>query len=396
MMSPREAKVHEIARILADRMEIPDIKNSGIGLYTGKFGILLFLAHYAKRFPEEAFQPTLNRCLEECCDDLCNDVIYAYTFCSGLAGALSSIRLMDRLSLIDLDISEVEAQYRAPMLRQMMRFFDHRPGNFDFMHGAMGIALHFKNDPEFIENAVKWLGENANRDDGFTKWKSVLSDKGQIGYNIALSHGMSGIVLVLSRLYGAGVFRQEIRELVASTVGYILSQEIDRSKYGCCFPSQSLENGDEIHKSRLGWCYGDLGVAVALWQAGKAFGRPDWKDKATDVMLFTTGRRDMKDNSIADAGLCHGGAGVAMMFKYMYDETGDERFAETSNYWADATLTLATHEDGPAGYKRYTLETTPPWKDSYTMLEGIAGIGLILLSTLDMERKSEWTDLFLL
>ena len=29
MMSPREAKVHEIARILADRMEIPDIKNSG-------------------------------------------------------------------------------------------------------------------------------------------------------------------------------------------------------------------------------------------------------------------------------------------------------------------------------------------------------------------------------
>ena len=27
---------------------------------------------------------------------------------------------------------------------------------------------------------------------------------------------------------------------------------------------------------------------------------------------------------------------------------------------------------------------------------GIAGIGLILLSTLDMERKSEWTDLFLL
>ena len=42
------------------------------------------------------------------------------------------------------------------------------------------------------------------------------------------------------------------------------------------------------------------------------------------------------------------------------------------------------------------LETTPLWKDSYTMLEGIAGIGLILLSTLDMERKSEWADLFLL
>ena len=395
-MNPKEAKVHEIARILADNMEIPDIKSSGIGLYTGKFGPLMFFAHYVKRFPEEAFQPTLDRYLEACCDDLCNEVIYIYTFCSGLAGAMSSVRLMNRLSLIDLDISEVEAQYRTPMLRYMALFLTRRPGNFDFMHGAMGIALHFKDDPEFIENAVKWLSENANRDDGFTKWKSVLNDKGQIGYNIALSHGMSGIVLVLCRLYNAGVMQHEIEELVAGTIGYILSQEIDRSKYGSCFPSQSLENGDAIHRSRLGWCYGDLGVAAALWQAGKTFGRQNWKDKAMDVMLFTTQRRDLKANSIADAGLCHGGAGVAMMFKYMYDETGDERFAETANYWADATLDLATHEDGPARYKRFTLEVTPPWKPSYTLLEGIAGIGLGLLSTLDMERKSEWTELFLL
>ena len=65
--------------------------------------------------------------------------------------------------------------------------------------------------------------------------------------------------------YNAGVMQHEIEELVAGTIGYILSQEIDRSKYGSCFPSQSLENGDEIHRSRLGGCYGDLGVAAALW-----------------------------------------------------------------------------------------------------------------------------------
>lgn len=117
-------------------------------------------------------------------------------------------------------------------------------------------------------------------------------------------------------------------------------------------------------------------------------------------MLFSTQRHDpkerKKESSINDARLCHGGAGVAMMFKYMYDETGDGRFAQTARYWADVTLGLAVHEDGPAGYKRFTLEVTPPWKPSYTLLEGIAGIGLSLLSTLDMERKSEWTELFLL
>ena len=391
-----EDKIHEIARLLADGTEISDIKNSGIGLYTGKLGILLFFAHYARRFPNESNSRILDRYTEECCDDLCNNMVYSYTFCSGLAGAMSSIRLMSELSLIDLDISEMETQYKPVMLRQMGIFFNHRPGSFDFMHGALGIALHYKADPDFINKTVNWLDENANRDDGFTKWKSVLNDKGKIGYNIALSHGMSSIVLVLCRLYGAGDRRKQIEELVSGTVGYILSQELDRTVYGCCFPSQSTENGGDIHKSRLGWCYGDLGVSVALWRAGVTFGRQDWKEKALDIMWFTATRLDPKDNGISDAGLCHGSSGVAMMFKYMYDETGEERFAKTAQYWADVTLGLAVHEDGPAGYKRYTLEFTPPWEPSYTLLEGIAGIGLSLMSMLDMKRKSAWTDLFLL
>ena len=307
----KEAKVHEIAQILATNLETPDIKNSGIGLYTGKLGILLFLAHYAKYFPTKQNHQKLNQCLEECCNNLCNDVIYMHTFCSGLAGAMSSLRLMNENSLIDLDMSEIEIQYKPIMLQQMKIFLHKNPGNYDFMHGALGIALHYKTDPDFIETLVAWLNENANRDKGFTKWPSILNDKGKIGYNIALSHGMSSIILVLSRLYKSGIQQKQIKELVSSTIDYILSQELNRSIYGCCFPSQSTENGDEIYKSRLGWCYGDLGIAVALWQAGKIFNRQDWQDKAVDIMLFTTQRRDPKDNNIIDAGLCHGSSGVA-------------------------------------------------------------------------------------
>ena len=392
----KEAKVHEIAQILATNLETPDIKNSGIGLYTGKLGILLFLAHYAKYFPTKQNHQKLNQCLEECCNNLCNDVIYMHTFCSGLAGAMSSLRLMNENSLIDLDMSEIEIQYKPIMLQQMKIFLHKNPGNYDFMHGALGIALHYKTDPDFIETLVAWLNENANRDKGFTKWPSILNDKGKIGYNIALSHGMSSIILVLSRLYKSGIQQKQIKELVSSTIDYILSQELNRSIYGCCFPSQSTENGDEIYKSRLGWCYGDLGIAVALWQAGKIFNRQDWQDKAVDIMLFTTQRRDPKDNNIIDAGLCHGSSGVAMIFKYMYNETEDERFAETAQYWTDVTLDLAYHQDGLAGYKKFTLEVTPPWKTSYTLLEGISGIGLNLLSLLDIKQRSKWMELFLL
>jgi len=51
----------------------------------------------------------LDRYLKECCNDLCNNIAYLYTFCSELARAKGSFRLMGELSLIDLDISEIEA-----------------------------------------------------------------------------------------------------------------------------------------------------------------------------------------------------------------------------------------------------------------------------------------------
>ena len=178
-MNPKEPKVHEIARILADSMQMPDVKDAGIGLYTGKFGILLFLAHYAERFPNESNRRLLDRYLEECCNDLCNNVAYLYTFCSGLAGAMSSVRLMSELSLIDLDISDIETQYKPVMLRQMEMFLNHNPGNYDFMHGALGIALHYRTDPDFIGKIVSWLNEHANREFPGTRlenWLRVRSD----------------------------------------------------------------------------------------------------------------------------------------------------------------------------------------------------------------------------
>ena len=55
-------------------------------------------------------------------------------------------------------------------------------------------------------------------------------------------------------------------------------------------------------------------------------------------MLFTTHWHDSKEDSISDAGLCHGDTGFVMIFKYMYDVTGDGRFAPTAQYWSGVTL----------------------------------------------------------
>ena len=88
-------------------MQMLDVKEES-NCNTGNFSILLFLTHYAERFSNESNHKLLDRYLKECCNDLCNNIAYLYTFCSGLARAKGSFRLMGELSLIDLDISEIE------------------------------------------------------------------------------------------------------------------------------------------------------------------------------------------------------------------------------------------------------------------------------------------------
>lgn len=142
----------------------------------------------------------------------------------------------------------------------------------------------------------------------------------------------------------------------------------------------------------MGWCYGDLGVALAMWQAGKVMNQTKWKDKALEVFLYATTRKDPDTEFVKDAGICHGSAGLAMIFRRMYLETGIEEFKTATDHWINETLKNARFEDGLAGYKRLTMDG---WENDYSLIMGIAGIGLVLISYLTNDAQ-EWDELFLL
>ena len=142
-----------------------------------------------------------------------------------------------------------------------------------------------------------------------------------------------------------------------------------------------MENnpGDDNYYSRLAWCYGDLGVATSLWQAGKALHNREWQEKALEVLRFSTSRRDIRSAGVIDAGLCHGAASVCMMFHYAYRQTGENLFEEVRDYWFDVTLNMGSRKEGLAGYSAWG-GNEKGWVKEYDLLEGIAGIGLLLLS----------------
>ncbi len=384
-------KLKQIAECIYNGINNKSISNIN-GVYNGEFGILLFLYYYSQYSQDLKFLKITDKYTDQLLDQL-GSKKEIHTFCSGLSGILYLFEFLRNNDFVDIYMEDIGDVFDNFILKNTD--LDIQKQYFDFMHGALGAGLYFlkrKTHPEEISNLIDYLYETAEKDkihETFC-WKSSLGVSGEIGYNIALSHGISSIVLFLCRVSMNGFSHPSLSELLTGAVNYLLSQEIDIEIYGSYFPSQSKE---KIIRGRLAWCYGDLGVAYAIWYAGKIMENNSWIKKGLEVFTYSTKRLSPKDNMVMDAGICHGSSGVAMFFYRIYLETGDKIYKEAGEHWIKRTLDLAHFKDGLAGYKTYNkeMDTNP----DYSLLTGIAGIGMVLISYLSSDEQ-KWDELFLL
>jgi lantibiotic modifying enzyme len=383
---PYKEKLAEIAEVLE--------KNSGslqenLGLMGGKIGLALFFFYYARFTAEDRYADYAVDIISDIFDAI-NDEEKPFTYhthAGGLAGIGWSIELLAQNEFIDADTNDV-LESLDPYLHKAM-IYDIQNKNYDFLHGAVGNGTYFlsrlasPNAKNYVSELVDELEKTSETDDdGSRKWKSVLNrEEGNEGYNLSLSHGLASIIAFLGKAVEAGINKEKSSMLLNGAVQYLLKHKLDRTKFNSNFPSWiDIKEPDQLHPSRLAWCYGDLGVALSLWHTAKSAGNKEWEKIAAEVLLDSTSRKDVKENSVIDAGLCHGAAGIMHIYNRAYQYTGNDTFKETTLYWAEHTLKMATHEDGYAGYKAWHTEKYGGWLAEAGFLEGVSGIGLSLIS----------------
>jgi len=390
-------KIEETTQIISSKIA------QDIGLLTGIGGQILTCSElFLQNKISQEWLTHLHNVLEQKLEN--EDFIF--THCSGLAGIGWLYEYLSQRKVIDYSTNTLLEETDQCLENALNSFLWQR--NYDFLHGGVGIALYFIKRVEKKKELISVLNHflddleriSTQQDDGTIKWLSFLGEKSipQHGYNISLSHGMASIVAILSKLYKIeGVDKVKTEKLLKGAVQYILAQEIDNEKYGSYFPSFAIESSPTIYKSRLAWCYGDLGIASALYQAGKTLSENKWINKAIEVLLFATvHRKSLEDNSVWDAGLCHGTAGIGHIFYRMWWNTKLPEFKTAADYWFEQTLMMAKFTDGLAGFKTFNFEDgKPAWKNSMGLLEGVSGIGLALL-TYYYEMEPAWDECLLL
>ena len=290
----------------------------------------------------------------------------------------------------------------------LLSAFEHPdwPGEYDLINGLVGLGVYAleglprPSAAAVLERIVARLAERARDEPEGAAWFSPperipehqRKEHPEGFFNLGLSHGAAGIVAVLGGACAAGT--AGARPLLDRAMDGLLARRLPADGI-CCFPHFYVP-GVETRASRLAWCYGDPGMAVALLVAGRGAGEPEWERIALEVAR-SAARRPEVEARVQDAGLCHGAAGVAHIFHRMYVTTGDEELAAAARSWYEQTLSYHAPGLGVGGFRSWSTggpDDTLDWRDDPGFLEGAAGVGLALLAAVSPVDPG-WDRIFL-
>ena len=258
----------------------------------------------------------------------------------------------------------------------LVRSLQQTPAHFDLISGIAGVgvmavergaagatlAAHVVGHLERLARPVRgglawwtpveWVPEHQRPDAPNGYW------------NLGIAHGTPGVIAVLAMLIRAELEVVRATRLLDAAVDYLLAAEPPSPNR---FPNWHPTPPNLTHQ--VAWCYGDLGVSIALMAAARARHHEGWYHDAL-ALAREMATRAVEDSGVVDPWLCHGAAGAAHLFNRLYHATGDQALRSAAERWLVHTLAMC---DGSVPQRGRVHEEPRP-----DLLRGPSGIALAL------------------
>jgi hypothetical protein len=228
------------------------------------------------------------------------------------------------------------------------------------------------------------------------RWQRELAPEGY--WNLGLAHGTPGVIGLLARYLVAELDPPRTRRLLDGAVAFMLAVEPPSptgrySSWHVGGAATDASTRDAHPVGRAAWCYGDLGVALALLGAAQATGDDTWRAAAIELGSGCA-TRSLETMHANDAGLCHGAFGNAHLFDRLRCATDDPRFSQAARAWLEHGLAMRTDQPIAGFPSLEKIEGVESWRADSSLLTGAAGVGLVLHSMIS-EQEPAWDRVLL-
>lgn len=378
-----------VGDIIAE-LQKPEHRAQSIGLASGQAGRAVYCHYLGPARQDKALESQAEKWLSAAAEALQNGVHSPslYSGFAGLAWAFQHIQgPQEEDSLIDIDQSLIEFLETSPWT-----------GDYDLIIGLVGFGVYglerlpAASGRALLDRVLDRLDETkVQMAAGLTwhtspgllpPWQRELSPEGY--YNLGLAHGVPGVIALLGLMHQAGIQPERTLTLLDGTVRWLLAQRRPED-FGSCFETVvpvGSAAGQDATPSRIAWCYGDLGLSVALLLAARSVSRKDWEAEALGIVRLAA-QRPMEVAGDRDGGICHGAAGNAHLFNRLYQATGESLFKEAALRWFERLFSHRVDGRGIAGFAAFHPPMPgeareDPWTAETGLLEGASGIALCL------------------
>ncbi|MBC77724.1 MAG: hypothetical protein CME64_17090 [Halobacteriovoraceae bacterium] len=281
------------------------------GLVDGFAGVsLLYLEAYHKTKNEGYYSKALGYLKLSLAKESASKVRTPFLF----GGSLGITWVLKRaLEVHNSPALESQFNKRFSLHSGLAQYLD-QEGRYELMSGAVGVGVLAKSlgDEELLGEVLNYLERFLVKDelyDGHSFYRS-LEDTSEIWnpdaqttnrINTGLSHGISGVLLFLNGLEDPRAI--SIQDALAQTLIYI-NQNKETKSLPSYFPASEGPKQNS-------WCYGDMGVGLAL--AAYGVKRENSLALETGKEIFLRGRTLFQKQKQKSLCLCHGVSVVKLM-----------------------------------------------------------------------------------
>jgi lantibiotic modifying enzyme len=369
-------------------------------LANGAAGLAIFYSYLSRSSSREKNSESALNYLEQATRAIIAGVVDTPSLFLGLSGVAWVIQHLQP-HLIGKSAAVFQTQVETELLSALWRW--PTKSSYDLLTGLVGVGVYFlerlptKAAVAGLEAIIDRLEADAEHShDGVTlrtrsanlpRWQSDRAPRGW--YDLGMAHGIAGVIAFLAEVHGKGIRTRSVSCLLDRLVEWLLAHERQSDSLAAfqkwVVPGSSSRKGTA---SRVAWCYGDLGIALAILKAGYNTSDSTWKKEAIDLAHRASLRISPKASGVRDACLCHGAAGNGHLFNRLFQRTHIQEFKRAAVYWFAQTLALRRPGAGVAGYLTWTGSTRSRipggrgWVADPGVLTGAAGIGLTLLSAI--------------
>ena len=383
-----ENSIDKIYRFLRDQKDY-----DGYGVLNGLSSVILFFAEMYRFYRTEEILNDLNDKIEILLSHINAEM--GPTLCSGQSGICWLLRYLDSKGIIDCDdIDDILNDIDKYVYYLFVHSFIN---DVDYLHGGLGIAYYYllANNKHSASVGKMFLNKlietKINFDDGSCAWKTQVKDSRKDKYvtvaNFSLSHGMAAIIVFLAKYFEL-TKDIEASHLIRQTFLFFTNNVNPDNYYSVYSNWIDFEVPNERCESRLAWCYGDLGIALALRYAGTILNDSVMLNFSDFVTKKTTLR--FSESQIQDVTFCHGSSGACFIYNFLYQRIGDKLYKESAMFWLNDTL----NKINTINFENRKIDTDQLNNDD-TFLTGLPGVGLALLSLIDKDYAS-WSEILLL